>query len=352
MRGKGHYSTGLQEIVKLKKLGRTGVLVSELCLGTMTFGWQADEETSHRMLDRYVEAGGNFLDTANVYGSGRSEEIIGKWLSRHDRQNIVVATKVRFRTGDGANSVGLSRKHLLHAVNESLGRLQTDHVDLLQVHTWDPLTPLEETFGTLNTLVEDGRVRYVGISNYRAWQFEQALRLCRAHGWHEPVSLQPQYSLYARATEFELIPMCLSENIAVLPWSPLASGVLSGKYQNGIRNPPGGSRIAEAKDIEFYAGRFENDRTNRIVRALEMVAGETRKTMSQLALNWLLCQPGVTAPILGARNLDQLSEDIGSTGWSLSQDQVAVLSGASQLEVTYPYDLRAEEQQRAGREAE
>jgi aryl-alcohol dehydrogenase-like predicted oxidoreductase len=338
--------------MKLKKLGRTGTLVSELCLGTMTFGWQVDEENSHLMLDRYVEAGGNFVDSSNVYSSGKSEEIIGTWLSHHDRQNIVVATKARFRTAEGANSVGLSRKHLLHAVHDSLRRLQTDYVDLLQVHAWDPLTPLEETFGTLNTLVEDGTIRYVGVSNYRGWQFEKALQLCRSRGWHEPVSLQPQYSLYARATEFELIPMCVAEGIAVLPWSPLASGVLSGKYKNGIRNPPSGTRIAESKDPEFYTGRFDNDRTDRIVRAVEAVAQETGKTMSQVALNWLLCRPPVTSPIIGARNIGQLSENLASTGWSLSSDQITALNAASEPDVTYPYDKRAEEQQRAGRELE
>jgi aryl-alcohol dehydrogenase-like predicted oxidoreductase len=338
--------------MRLKKLGRTGTLVSELCLGTMTFGWQADAATSHRMLERYVEAGGNFLDTSNVYSSGKSEEIIGTWLSQHDRQNLVVATKARFRTAEGANSVGLSRKHLFHAVADSRRRLQTDYIDLLQVHAWDPLTPLEETFGALHTLVEDGSVRYVGVSNYRAWQFEKALQLCRSRGWHEPVSLQPQYSLYARATEFELIPMCLAEGVAVLPWSPLASGVLSGKYRGGIRNPPAGTRVADAEDIEFYATRFDNDRTNRILGAVEEVAREAGKPMSQVALNWLLSRPAVTAPILGARNLDQLSENLAATGWSLSKDQVATLSRASELEVTYPYDKRAEEQQRAGRELE
>jgi len=338
--------------MKLKKLERTGTLVSELCLGTMTFGWQADEATSHRMLDRYVDAGGNFLDSSNVYASGKSEEIIGTWLSQHDRQDIVLATKARFRTADGANRVGLSRKHLFHAVTDSLRRLRTEYLDLLQVHAWDPLTPLEETFGALNTLVEDGPVRYVGVSNYRAWQFEKALQLCRARGWHEPVSLQPQYSLYARATEFELIPMCLAENVAVLPWSPLASGVLSGKYKDGIRSPPAGTRIADAEDIEFYAGRFDNDRTKRVVRAVEGVAQETGKPMSQVALNWLLGRPAVTAPIVGARNLDQLSENLAATGWSLSKDQIAALSQASELDVTYPYDKRAEEQQRAGRELE
>jgi len=340
-------------MMKLRKLGSTGVLVSELCLGTMTFDWLVDETAAHGMLDRFVGEGGNFLDTSNVYSSGKSEEIIGTWLALQDRQNIVVATKARFRTGEGANSVGLSRKHLLHAVRKSLQRLQTDYIDLLQVHAWDPLTPLEETFGTLHTLVENGLVRYVGVSNYRAWQFEKALQLCRTRGWHEPVSLQPQYSLYARATEFELLPMCLAENIAVLPWSPLAGGFLSGKYKDGVRSPPEGTRIGESKEnIEFYASRFDNDRAKRIVQSVESVARETGKTMSQVALNWLLVHPAVTAPIIGARNVGQLSENLGATGWSLSRDQVAALNAASEVGVTYPYDLRAEEQQRSGRELE
>jgi len=262
----------------------------------------------------------------------------------------VLATKARFRTDGGANRVGLSRKHLFHAVSESLRRLQTNYIDLLQVHAWDPLTPLEETFGALHTLVENGSIRYVGVSNYRAWQLEKALQLCRARGWHEPVSLQPQYSLYARATEFELLPLCAAENVAVLPWSPLASGVLSGKYKTGVRNPPAGTRIADAEDPDFYTGRFDNDRTKRIVEAVEGVAQETGRPMSQVALNWLLRNPTVTAPILGARTLDQLSENLGSTGWSLSQGQIAALNQASELEVTYPYDRRAEEQQRRDRE--
>ncbi len=336
--------------MQLKKLGRTGILVSELCLGTMTFGWQVDEEGGHRLLDRFAEAGGNFLDTANVYSSGKSETILGTWLAHRDREETVLATKARFRTAEGANDLGLSRKHLLRAVHECLRRLQTDYVDLLQVHAWDPLTPLEETFGTLHRLTEDGLVRYVGISNYRAWQFERVLQLCRSRGWHEPVSLQPQYSLYARATEFELIPMCLAEQIAVLPWSPLAGGFLSGKYRDGVRSPPSGTRIADAKDLEFYANRFENARAKRIVDSVEAVAKETGKTMAQVALNWVLSRPGVTAPIIGARNLDQLSENIGSTGWSLSQDQVSALDRASELYVTYPYDKRAEEQQTADRQ--
>jgi aryl-alcohol dehydrogenase-like predicted oxidoreductase len=316
----------------------------------MTFGWKADETTSHSLLDHYVEAGGNFLDTANVYSAGKSEEIIGTWLSRQDRESVVLATKARFSTGGGANDGGLSRKHLLRAVQSSLRRLGTDYIDLLQVHAWDPLTPLEETFSTLNALVEHGSVRYIGVSNYRGWQLEKAAQLCRARGWHEPVSLQPQYSLYARATEFELIPLCLAENIAVLPWSPLAGGFLTGKYKNGVRNPPAGTRIAEATDAEFYVTRFENDRSSRIIQTLGAVSQAVNKTMSQVALNWLLVNPGVTSPIIGARTLDQLSENLGSTGWSLTQDQIGALNKASELEVTYPYDRRAEAQQRDGRE--
>lgn len=335
--------------MKLRRLGRTGVLVSELCLGTMTFGWQVDEPSSHVILDRFVDAGGNFLDTANVYSSGKSEEIIGAWLARQDRAEVVLATKARFQTGDGVNDLGLSRKHLLHAVRESLRRLRTDYVDLLQVHAWDPMTPLEETFGTLHRLVEEGLVRYIGISNYRGWQFEKALQLCRSRGWHEPVSLQPQYSLYARATELELISMCVAEGIAVLPWSPLGGGYLTGKYKDGVRSPPPGTRIAESKDAEFYARRFENERVNRIVRTVEAVAKETGKTTAQVALNWVLNRPAVTAPILGVRNADQLVEDIGATGWSLTEDQIASLNQASDIEITYPYDKRAEEQQTSDR---
>lgn len=338
--------------MRLRKLGRTGVLVSELALGTMTFGWQADQETSHRLLDVYVGAGGNLLDTSNVYSSGKSEEIIGSWLPKVDRENLVLATKARFPTGEGPNQVGLTRKHLFHAVKDSLRRLHTDYLDLLQVHAWDPLTPLEETFGALHSLVEEGHVRYVGVSNFRAWQLEKALGVCRSRGWHEPVSLQPQYSLYARATEFELLPMCRAEELAVLPWSPLAGGVLSGKYKDGVRRPAKGTRIGDAEDLEFYAGRFDNARVGRIVGAVQSVAQEIGKSPSQVALNWVLTRPGVTAPIVGARTTEQLQENLGAAGWALSKEHVDALTAASALEVTYPYDARAEQQQLRGRELE
>ncbi|HXY46367.1 MAG TPA: aldo/keto reductase [Thermoplasmata archaeon] len=335
--------------MNVRRLGNSGILVSEICLGTMTFGWQTDEATSHRILDLYVEQGGNFLDTANVYSDGKSEAMIGSWLKSRNRSEIVLATKARFRTGTGVNDVGLSRKNLYHAVHESLKRLETDYIDLLQVHAWDPLTPLEETFGTLDQMVRQGMIRYVGISNYRGWQFEKALQLSRHRGWSEPVSLQSQYSLFARATEFELLPMCGAENVAMLPWSPLAGGFLSGKYRDGVRNPPPRTRIADSENKEFYVQRFENERAVRIVSAVEAAARESGHTMSQVALNWLLSHPTVTAPIIGARSPEQLSENLGSTGWSLTSDQLAALNLASTLDVTYPYDRRAEEQQSADR---
>ena len=335
--------------MKVRRLGNSGVLVSELCLGTMTFGWQADEATSHRILDLFVGQGGNFLDTANVYSEGKSEEILGAWLKGRSRSEVVLATKARFRTGAGANDVGLSRKSLWHAVRESLRRLGTDYIDLLQVHAWDPLTPLDETFGTLDQMVKEGIIRYVGISNYRGWQFEKALQLCRHRGWSEPVSLQSQYSLYARATEFELLALCAAENVAMLPWSPLAGGFLSGKYRDGVRNPPPGTRIADSENKDWYVQRFDNERATRIARAVESVAQESGKTRSQVALNWLLSHPAVTAPIIGVRSPEQLAEDLGATGWSLSSEQLTALDRVSELYVTYPYDTRAEEQQTSDR---
>jgi aryl-alcohol dehydrogenase-like predicted oxidoreductase len=335
--------------MKIRKFGNTGILVSELCLGTMTFGWQADEDMSHRIISKFYDSGGNFLDTANVYSEGKSEEIIGSWLKEQDRESIILATKVRFRTSNHPNGVGLSRKHIISSVRNSLKRLQTDYIDLLQVHAWDPLTPLEETFGTLNRLVDDGLIRYIGISNYRGWQFEKALQLCRKMGWHEPVSIQSHYNILVRATEFEILPMALAENIAVMPWSPLAGGVLTGKYKAGITNAPAGTRVGDSSSKDYYK-KYENERTARVLSELEKISHETGKSMAQVALNWLLSNAAVTTPIIGARNLDQLDDDLGSVGWRLTKDQYDTINQASEMDVTYPYDQRAEDQQKRDRE--
>lgn len=335
--------------MKLKKLGSTGTLVSELCLGTMTFGWTTPEDESRVILDQFLSNGGNFIDTADVYSQGNSERIIGKWLSRQDRESVVIATKSRFRTGDHANSVGLSRKHLMHSVKESMSRLGTDYIDLFQLHAWDPLTPIEETLSTLNSLVENGSIRYIGMSNFRAWQFEKALQICRARGWHEPVSIQPQYSILVRSTEYEILPMATSERIAVLPWSPLAGGILSGKYREGISKAPKGTRAGDSRNAAMYL-RYDNDRTARVLKTLSEISQETGKTMTQIALNWLLRNPAVTSPIIGTRNSAQLAENLGSTGWCLDANQCRAIEEASFMEVTYPYDPFSEEQQNRERE--
>lgn len=333
-------------------LGWSGVRVSELCLGTMTFGWRADKKESHRMLSMFLENGGNFIDTADVYGQGESERIIGEWIRNVDREELVIATKVRFRTGEGANSLGLTRKHILSAIKKSLGRLGTDYVDLYQMHAWDPATPIEETLSVLTDLVEEGYVRYIGASNFRGWQLQKAVDVSKSMGLKRLVSLQPQYSLLARATEFELIPLCLSERLAVLPWSPLKGGWLTGKYTRDMQEPPAGTRIGE----RFMEGEKErwysaaNERTWALLDALREIASREGRTVSQIALRWLMQKPGVTAPVIGASSAEQLKENLGACGWELQKHDIEVLDALSRIEVGYPYDAMAEQQQRSGRE--
>jgi aryl-alcohol dehydrogenase-like predicted oxidoreductase len=324
-------------------LGRTGLRVSELCLGAMTFGREneATEKESHQMLDRFVAAGGNFVDTANVYSTGVSEEILGRWLKRQRRDDMIIATKARFRMGDGPNDLGLSRKHLLNAVEASLRRLQTDYLDLYQVHCWDSQTPLEETLSTLNDLVRRGLVRYLGASNYTGWQLQRAIDLSREMGWEHFFCLQPQYNLLCRSTEWELIPLAQREGLGVIPWSPLRGGWLSGKFRRGMSAPPEGSRIqiAEEKDWSEKWSAYNNEHTWRVLDALHEVADESKRSAAQVALNWLLHQPGVTAPIIGARIMEQLESNLGAVGWALSDKQIRKLDSASEVPLPYPYDF-------------
>ncbi|WP_324716816.1 aldo/keto reductase [Carboxydochorda subterranea] len=322
-------------------LGRTGLKVSELCLGTMTFGRESSEAESHRMLDRFAEAGGNFIDTADVYAAGVSEEILGRWLKGKRRDDYVIATKVRFAMGKGPNDLGLSRKHIVAAVEASLRRLQTDYVDLYQVHAWDPGTPLEETLSTLDDLVHRGLVRYTGASNYSGWQLQKAIDAARAHGWEPFSCLQPLYNLLDRSTEWELIPVCVNEGLGVIPWSPLRGGWLSGKFRRGMTAPPAGTRIEQASRYGWSENweRYNNERTWRVIDTLLVIAGQVGKTPAQVALNWLLRKPGVTAPIIGARDTAQLEDNLGATGWELTAEQVAALDRASDPELPYPYDF-------------
>jgi aryl-alcohol dehydrogenase-like predicted oxidoreductase len=329
--------------MEYRYLGNTGVKVSELCLGAMTFGREneANETESHAILDRFEAAGGNFIDTANVYSQGISEEIVGRWLSRRPRQRFVLATKVRFAMGDGPNDVGLSRKHILASVDASLARLQTDYVDLLQVHAWDPGTPLEVVLSTLDGLVRSGRARYVGVSNFAGYQLQLALDVSRERGWEPFASLQPQYNLLCRSTEWELVPVALREGLGVIPWSPLRGGWLSGKYRRGMERPPADTRVAIAEEKGWGESwsNLANEHTWQVVDALVAVAEETGHSPAQVAIRWLLQRPGVTAPIIGARSMRQLEDDLGAVGWELTAEQMTALTHASDVPLPYPYDF-------------
>lgn len=337
--------------MQYRYLGRTGLKVSELCLGAMTFGRETSEADSLRMLDRFVEAGGNFIDTANVYSQGISEEILGRWLAGKRRDDFIIATKVRFAMGPGPNDLGLSRKHILSAVEASLHRMNTDYIDLYQVHMWDPGTPLEETLQALDQLVRAGKVRYLGASNYAGYQLQKAIDLSRLHGWEPFACLQPLYNLLDRSFEWELGPVCETEGVGVIPWSPLRGGWLSGKYQRGMMSPPSNTRIEEAgkrgwsEAWEVYA----NERTWQVIDQLSAVAAEMEKTPAQVALNWLLKKSVVTSPILGARTLAHLNDNLGATGWTLTEEQAVRLDKASDLPLPYPYESLAGQRASRGR---
>src|SRR5215212_9021731 len=318
------------------RLGNTGLMVSELCLGYMTFGREADGEASKEIVGRFLEAGGNFVDTADVYSNGVSEEITGRAL-KSVRDDVVLATKVRFPMGDGPNDVGLSRKHIMQGCEESLKRLGTDYIDLYQVHCWDEATPLEETLSALTNLVRSGKVRYIGVSNFTGWQLMKSVCVSEANGFEKFVCLQPQYSLVERNIEREILPICLEEGLGVIPWSPLGGGFLSGKYRRD-EEPPEGSRISEAvESMEEYWDRRATERNWAALDVVGRISEETGKSYAQISLNWLLGQPAVTAPILGVRTMDQLEDNLGASGWRLDGEQMDELSRASAIEDVYPY---------------
>jgi aryl-alcohol dehydrogenase-like predicted oxidoreductase len=321
--------------MRIRKLGRTGLKVSHLCLGAMTFGnkeWGCDEPTSRAILHRFLDEGGNFIDTADVYSNGVSEEITGRAL-KGKRQQVVLATKVAAPTGPGPNDLGLSRRHVLDAVEASLRRLGTDWIDLYQVHAYDPTTPLDETLRALDDCVRAGKVRYVGCSNYSAWQLMKATALAHELGTARFDCLQPQYSLACRTIEREHLPLCREEGIGVIPWSPLAGGLLTGKLRRG--KPAEGTRAA----VDPNWTRFRTDKNFEIAETVVQVAQSLGRTPSQVALAWVMAQPGVTAPIFGARTLEQLEENLGAARVELGEEARRRLDEVSALELVYPYDF-------------
>jgi aryl-alcohol dehydrogenase-like predicted oxidoreductase len=324
-------------------LGTSGLTVSSLALGTMTFGAETDETGSFAQLDRFVESGGTFIDTADVYSAGRSEEIIGRWLARRGHHDdLVIATKGRFPMGDGPLDRGAGRRHLQRAVHASLRRLGVDVVDLYQVHGWDQSVPLEETLQTLDDLVRSGTVRYVGLSNYTGWQLQRALRLAEMHGWTAPVSLQPQYNLLAREIEWEIVPQCIEEGLGLLPWSPLGGGWLTGKYRRDER-PTGSTRLGEdpERGVEAY-DRRNTERTWEIIDRVRSVADAHGSSLGQVALAWVRERPSVSSVILGARTVEQLDDNLASVDVTLSAEEMDELSVVSAPGIAdYPYRMLA-----------
>ena len=327
--------------MRYRTLGNSGCAVSELCLGTMTFGAETDEAGSHAQLDRFVEAGGNLVDTADVYSAGVSEQFIGRWLASRPADvtgSVVLATKGRFPTGGDPNAEGLSARHLTRALDESLRRLGVEAVDLYQAHAWDALTPLTETLRTLDGFVRAGKIRYYGLSNFTGWQLTKAVHIARAHGFAEPVTLQPQYSLIVREIEWEVVPAALDAGLGLLPWSPLGGGWLSGKYRRDQR-PTGETRLGEdpGRGMEAW-DRRGTERTWRIIEAVEQIAEGHGVPMSRVALAWVTNRPAVTATILGARTLEQLEDNLLAADLHLSEEETSALDEASDLGATdYPY---------------
>jgi len=311
-----------------RNLGRTGLKVSPICLGTMQFGWTADEATSYNIMDKAVELGCNFFDTADIYShwvdgneGGVSEGIIGRWLkqSNLNRQEIVLATKVRGKRGPGPNNQGLSRVHIMQAVEDSLSRLQTDYIDLYQVHWPDEETPLEESLSTLNDLVRSGKVRYIGCSNYPAWLLMKSLWVSDANGYERFDSIQPHYSYVHRAEfERETQAVCADQGLGVIPYSPLAAGFLTGKYRRD-------TDIPDSVRADGIKSKYMNEQGFAAVDKLEVIGNAHNATIAQTAIAWILANPTVSSAIIGANNLDQLTDTMKGADIELSAEEKAAL---------------------------
>jgi aryl-alcohol dehydrogenase-like predicted oxidoreductase len=326
--------------VEYRNLGRSGLTISVLTMGTMTFGGtggfasvgSTGVDEARRQVDMCLEAGINLIDTADVYSAGLSEEIVGEVLQGR-RDEVLVATKVRMEMGDGPNDAGLSRQHIVSGCEASLRRLRTDHIDLYQLHEWDGVTPLEETLDALDLLVRSGKVRYVGASNYAGWQLMKALGIARLHDLPRFVSHQIYYSLQARDAEYELIPAAIDRGLGVLVWSPLAGGLLTGKYRRDQRPSSGSRQLTDWNEPPVY----DQEKLYDIVDVLISVAEEHRVSAARVALAYLLGRPGVTSLVVGARTSEQLADNLAAADLKLSQADTERLDKVSAQPLLYPY---------------
>jgi aryl-alcohol dehydrogenase-like predicted oxidoreductase len=327
--------------MEFRQLGYSGLKVPVLSFGTGTFGgrgeffqaWgNSDVAEATRLVDICLEAGVNFFDTADVYSRGAAEEILGKAIGRR-RSGILISTKATFPMGDGPNDLGSSRHHLIRACEASLRRLNTDYIDVYHLHGFDALTPVEETLKTLDTLVESGKVRYIACSNFSGWHLMTSLAASAKYGWSRYVAHQVYYSLIGRDYEWELMPLALDQRVAAIVWSPLGWGRLTGKLRRGKPLP----EVSRLHKTSQQGPQVADEYLYKVVEALEEMAGETGKTIPQVALNWLLQRPTVANVIIGARNEEQLRQNLGSIGWNLTSDQIARLDAASAVVPPYPY---------------
>ena len=327
--------------MEYRQLGGSGLKVSALSFGTATFGggdaffraWgKTDVAEASRLVDICLEAGITLFDSADVYSGGLSEEVLGKAVAGR-RDQLLLATKATFRMGDGPNDVGSSRYHLMRACEESLRRLNTDHIDIYTLHGFDALTPVEETLRTLDSLVQSGKVRYIACSNFSGWHLMKSLATAQTYGWTRYAAHQAFYSLVGREYEWELMPLALDQKIGTIVWSPLASGVLSGKMRRN-QPAPEGSRVQQ---IGSEGSRIPDEKVYEIVDVLDEIAQETGKSVAQIALNWLLQRPTVASIIVGARNEEQLTNNLGAVGWNLTTEQVSRLDQVSEMPRIYPY---------------
>jgi len=327
--------------MKYRKLGNSGLLVSELALGTMIFGEDSKrstpEEAASEMISAYIDLGGNHIDTANVYAGGRSEEIIGNAI-KGKRNKLVLATKVRGRTGDNPNDEGLSRYHIQRSIEASLKRLQVEHIDLLYMHTWDPLTPIEESLEAFDDLLRTGKVSYIGVSNFKAWQLMKSLGISDQNGWGRFVAAQYQYSLVSRDIEEEISELCELEGVGIVPWGPLGGGFLTGKYQRGKppKDPSEGRIAITTSEAEEYWERRSTERNWKILKVMDEIANSHDATHSQIALQWLLAQKAVSSVIIGVRTMEQLKDNMAAATLTLTQEELARLTEVSNIPIRYP----------------